>query len=105
MAAGITMVEENHVESIEKPKLPMCKDFEQKFLDYFYQLAHGDADIRQTASVNVIRSVLSSRAPVCRLYELFSCSCSKTLILNVSGSPGFTACLHCWAVGARSGII
>ena len=76
MAASTIMSEENHVDKVEKPKLPTSKDFEQKFLDYFYQLADDDGNVRKQASVDIIRSVLSPASTVHIVAYLKFTNCS-----------------------------
>jgi hypothetical protein len=83
MAASTIMSEENHVDKVEKPKLPTSKDFEQKFLDYFYQLADDDGNVRKQASVDIIRSVLSPASTVRIVAYLKFTNCSHN-ICNLS---------------------
>ena len=62
MAAS--MVSDNHVASAEMPKMETSKGLSEKFLDHFWKLAESDAATRLQASVEIIKNVLSTDAPV-----------------------------------------
>ena len=60
MAAGMVI---DHVANVEKQKLPTSKGLDQKYLDYFYNLADISSNVRLKASLDIIQNVLATASP------------------------------------------